>query len=572
MAGEASASTAAMPAAAGRGWRRSALALARAGMLAVLVWLIGVNAQRGGDASGVEQLGVGDVAEWFAAAASLGDVGEDGGRAVLDGSGETLGRVFGTRPVSDAIRGYSGPTHLLIACGADGRCLGVRISGSGDTVSHRAMVEEDGGFLAQWNGLTVSEFPRPGEVDVVSGASLTSEAIARSLRARFSGEDLTAPFPREFPAEELRAEFPTMASWQALDGRRESFELLDGDGVRLAVVLRTGNRADAVRGFNGAHDLLICLDAGGGRIERVLLRDSRDNDPYVGHVRDEIKWTDFLVGKAVDDWLAQLDNPERELLVSGASVTVRSVVMQVAAALREWRAPAVHEPLVRWQMRDTWLALWAGLAMVLGWGAWRGGRRVRLQVQVASVAIGGVWLGVMIGQGLFIGWARDGVPWRTAPALVLLTAAALLLPLVSGRNPYCERVCPHGAAQALLFRMLPWRQVVAGGFDRWLRRIPGLVLAVVGMLAVLGWRGDLAGFEPFDVWSAWWYALIPGVLWVVGLVVSGFVPKAYCHYGCPTGELLRFLGGRRASWSRRDSLAVVLLVIAFMLTFSGIKA
>jgi len=548
------------------------LVLVRAGMLAALVWLIGVNAQRGGDAAGPGDLTVGEIADWFPGAASLGEIGDDGGRPVLDEACEDLGRVFGTRPASDKIRGYSGPTHLIIACGSEGRCLGVRIVESGDTASHRAIIEKDAEFLSRWNGLTVSEFPRPGEVDVVSGASLTSEAIVRSLRSRFSGEDLTAPFPREFPAESVREVFPEMTEWKTLDGRRESFEVAGEGGERLGVVLRTGNRAAAVRGFNGAQDLLICLDADGDRIERVLLRDSQDNDPYVGHVRDEIGWTDFLVGKQVDEWLQQLDNPESELLVSGASVTVRSVVNQVAVALREWRAPAVHEPLIRWHAWDTWLAVWAGLTMVFGWGAWRGGRRLRTLVQVASVLIGGVWLGVMIGQGLFVGWARDGVPWRTAPALVLLTAAAALLPLVGGRNPYCERVCPHGAAQNLLFRLVPWRWVLPGAVDKPLRAIPGLLLAVVVMLAVLGWRGDFAGFEPFDVWSAWWYALLPGVLWVVGLVVSAFIPKAYCHYGCPTGELLRFLGGRRAAWCRRDTMAVVLLMIAAVLTYSGIKA
>jgi len=90
-------------------------------MLAALVWLIGANIQRDGGASGLEELAVEDVREWFAGAALLGEPGEDGGRAVLDEGGEALGRVFGTRPASDRIHGYSGPTHLLVACGADGR-------------------------------------------------------------------------------------------------------------------------------------------------------------------------------------------------------------------------------------------------------------------------------------------------------------------------------------------------------------------------------------------------------------------------------------------------------------------
>jgi NosR/NirI family nitrous oxide reductase transcriptional regulator len=91
-------------------------------------------------------------------------------------------------------------------------------------------------------------------------------------------------------------------------------------------------------------------------------------------------------------------------------------------------------------------------------------------------------------------------------------------------------------------------------------------VGAVVVLAVLGWRGDFAGFEPFDIWSAWWYALVPGLLWVVGLVVSAFIPKAYCHYGCPTGELLRFLGGKRAAWSRRDTMAAALVAVAGVLT------
>jgi transcriptional regulator of nitric oxide reductase len=261
MESEASAPGEATPAVAGRAWRRSLLALVRAGLLALLVWLIGVNARQAGEATGAEDLEPADAAAWFPAAASLGEVGEDGGRGVLDEGGEVLGRVFTTRPASDAIRGYSGPTHLLVACGPDGTCLGVRILATGDTASHRHMVEEDGEFLKRWNGLAVSEFPRPDAVDVVSGASLTSDAIARSMRARFSGEDLAAPFPREFPEEAVGEVFPAMSSWRVIDGRRESFEMLDADGGRVGVVLRSGNRADAVRGFNGAQDLLVCLDA-----------------------------------------------------------------------------------------------------------------------------------------------------------------------------------------------------------------------------------------------------------------------------------------------------------------------
>jgi len=52
-------------------------------------------------------------------------------------------------------------------------------------------------------------------------------------------------------------------------------------------------------------------------------------------------------------------------------------------------------------------------------------------------------------------------------------------------------------------------------------------------------------------------------------VAAFFLPQAYCHYGCPTGALLRFLTHAPGRWTARDSVAGVLVVAAVV--YSSLK-
>ena len=108
---------------------------------------------------------------------------------VVDGSGNTLGRLVQTSPASDTVIGYSGSTNVLIAFGADGRVIGTRILGTRDTPEHLATVEADEAFMRQFDGLTWKELgdgTREG-VDGVSGATLTSAAIVDGIMRRAGG-------------------------------------------------------------------------------------------------------------------------------------------------------------------------------------------------------------------------------------------------------------------------------------------------------------------------------------------------------------------------------------------------
>ena len=75
---------------------------------------------------------------------------------------------------------------------------------------------------------------------------------------------------------------------------------------------------------------------------------------------------------------------------------------------------------------------------------------MRRGFQVLVIGYVGFLAGAPLAQSLFAGWAQNGVPWRSAPALALLGAAALLVPWAARKPLYCQHLCPHGAAQELL--------------------------------------------------------------------------------------------------------------------------
>jgi polyferredoxin len=214
-------------------------------------------------------------------------------------------------------------------------------------------------------------------------------------------------------------------------------------------------------------------------------------------------------------------------------------------------------------------------ASVLSFSRWRGNAKVRVLWQALLVGALGLWAGQLLSLALLAGWAQHGFPWRTAPGLCLLVAVALLFPWASRHQLYCHHICPHGAAQSLLGRVFrrPW--TLPARWHRWLVRLPGTTLvAAILLLAVstkFGHSPDLTVLEPFDAWGWRAAASIPIALAIVGLGASLFVPQAYCHYGCPTGALLKFMRSRGGHdrFGRAELLAGILTLAVAGVTQFG---
>lgn len=104
--------------------------------------------------------------------------------AVKNAENETVGSVLLSSPYSDDIKGYAGPTPLLIALDKEGKIMQVRILANRETPGFLKSMT-NAGFFESWNGLTVDEALQKN-VDAVSGATYSSRGIQNSLKARLA--------------------------------------------------------------------------------------------------------------------------------------------------------------------------------------------------------------------------------------------------------------------------------------------------------------------------------------------------------------------------------------------------
>jgi polyferredoxin len=145
---------------------------------------------------------------------------------------------------------------------------------------------------------------------------------------------------------------------------------------------------------------------------------------------------------------------------------------------------------------------------------------------------------------------------------MILTAAALLVPMATGQNVYCSHVCPHGAVQQLIRKRLPWQVRLSPKVLRWLKVFPMLLIAWVVAIGMLHLPFSPVDIEPFDAWLWSVAGLATIAVAVIGLVASLFVPMAYCRFGCPTGLMLDYVsraGGK--TWTMRDTIVLAVVVI-----------
>ena len=352
-------------------------------------------------------------------------------------------------------------------------------------------------------------------------------------------------------------------------GARGGFHVRAADGAELGYVIRTQPQGNRIVGYCGITDTLVALDRE-GRVLGFRIRKSEDTRTHVGDVladRHFRKTWNGMTWEQVAGMDLKRDGIEG---VSGATLTSMALAEAVVHRFRVAQGEARAQP---WRVR----ARDVGLALVTGVGAWlaftrRAGRqRWRKWFQFVVLGYVGFLNGDLLAQSLFAGWARAGVPWQLAPGLVLLAAAALVVPWAAGRPLYCQQLCPHGVAQEWIGRLVParWRVGIPARLDRALRWVPGGLLVFVLLVVMLPLDFDLAGIEPFDAYLIRAAGAATIAVALVGLVASAFVPKAYCHYGCPTGALLEFARARGAAdrFGAREWAAAALVALAAVMSW-----
>lgn len=541
--------------------RLTALRLYRLTLLVAAVLLI--RARAPSPSSGV-LLTTEQVRDFFPVAASLENVGD--AQAVKDAAGVTLGTVAQTSPAADGVIGYSGPTNALIAFDAQGAIIGLRILGSGDTPDHVAEVIRDRSFFKQFHRLKAGA--DPGKVDAVSGATLTSTAVAGGVLQRLGQEASSLRFPEPITLDEVRALEPDAASLRASNKNPNVIDVLDAAGKIVALVTHTSPASDAIVGYKGPTDTLMLLDAEGKTLRSIRVRKSYETKAYLGYVTDDAYFMRLFNGRTLEQ-LAGIDFEKEKIEgVSGATETSWSVAESLKKRserlLAERTSHSGRLKQINWRWQDGGHALVILSAFLMAFTSLRGHRVARTVHHLLLVGYSGIFVGEMLSQALFIGWSRHGAPSQSAPGLVLLAAVALLAPVFSRRQLYCHHVCPHGALQHLLMRRIKWQWSPPPALARVMEMIPFALLLLVFIAAITRRTLDLNAIEPFDAWLIRVSGLSAIVIAIVGLLFSLITPMAYCRYGCPTGalfKLLRFTGDAER-FGLRDWLALAAVMAA----------
>ncbi len=484
---------------------------------------------------------------------------------VSDAGGTSLGFFVQTSPACDHVIGYLGPTNVLIAFDDQSRVLGIDVLDSRDTTEHVEDVVGDHRFMSSYDGLTWREAAAQYRVDGVSGATLTSLAMVEAISHRLGAPCPSLRFPDDLAASELRAFLPRAATIQKRPRQGLVYDVLDEAGRRVGGVVRTSPTCDGVAGYQGPTDTLIVLDAQ-DRVARIALRSSYDNEPYVSYVRDDEYFCTLFNHLELAE-LSRLDFEVAEVEgVSGATMTSMAVAETLTRTAAAAMVRQTSKPSVVISARDLGTCVILVSALVMSFSHLRGKTRLRLAFRWVLVIYLGFLNGDVLSQALFVGWAQSGVPWRLAPGLVLLSCAALVVPVLSKRQLYCHHFCPFGAAQQLIRGRTPWRLVLSQNLQRGLKLIPPALLLLVVLTAVLHLPINLASIEPFNAFVFWIAGAATLTIAVVGLAFSAIVPMAYCRFGCPTGGMLDFLRyhGHSDRLSRRDLFAAVLLGLALV--------
>ena len=374
--------------------------------------------------------------------------------------------------------------------------------------------------------------------------------------------------------DEVKKLVPDAYSLRPDSSERDGLFILDRQGRELGYVVRTQPYCRDIIGYCGVTDALVVL----GPDWKILGITVHASDDTQEHVHDVVTDRRFLKKWNGMSWdaAAGLDLKRAGIEgVSGATMTSMAIARSVKARLQLSSGEIAARPPLQFGWRDGGMLAVLALAGLMAFGRpeWR--HRWRRPFQVGLIVYVGFISGDMVSQQLVAGWSRTGIPWSTAPGLVLLTVAALLVPWTTRKPLYCHQLCPHGAAQELIGKLRPARLKVTlpAGVVRGLGYLPTGLLLLVVVVAMMAVPLDLAGIEPFDAYLVRTAGLATIGVAIVGLAASFFVPQAYCRFGCPTGALLNFVRARGATdrFNRRDAAALGLVAVALLINWQYVS-
>lgn len=127
------------------------------------------------------------------------DAGDPAVIRVVAADSIPLGWALRTSPAADRVIGYQGPTDAAVCFDTAGTVAGIVVATSFDNEPYVGYVRDDRAFRRLWQGMTLAELagldPAATGVEGVSGATMTSQAVAEGIVRAARGRTATASPP-----------------------------------------------------------------------------------------------------------------------------------------------------------------------------------------------------------------------------------------------------------------------------------------------------------------------------------------------------------------------------------------
>lgn len=323
-------------------------------------------------------------------------------------------------------------------------------------------------------------------------------------------------------------------SFQASPPDAASFEA----SLQVKDVLYSAELAPKVAGYGGAIPLAIGVD------EQGVIRDIH----FFKNAETPEFFQEALDSGITAHWIGRpLEEAQNVQVdaVSGATLSSQGIIKTVQTSLRQYlgQEQVAHSLSQADWMKAISIACVGVMALLLFLFP-RQMKKLRLLIATASVIVLGLWQGTMLSLAKISAWLLGGLPRGAELTLGIIFLLSLLLPMLTGRNFYCYHLCPFGAAQDLVAQSFSFKlKIKIHKFFHYTRLV---MLMLCFILLILGLGASVANVEPFAAFKPQYAPLSAVIIFSVALLLSIFIPRAWCRFFCPCGAFLDLF-----KWTRR---------------------
>lgn len=306
----------------------------------------------------------------------------------------------------------------------------------------------------------------------------------------------------------------------------------DSKGNNIGYLLSTHPIADNIIGYAGKVPVVIAVD----NKEVILGVNLLENNESRGFIKRITKrgffssWNNMSVKEALT---ADID------VISGASMTTGAIKSGVQLRLSKYLESTKIAKAIDWTL---WIAYGASILIIifalLSFIYPKSFAGKRIVLLVASICVLGFWRGEFISLALMYGWLINGIPISTKFIMLGIVLLSVLLPLFTNRAFYCTYVCPYGAAQELMGKITRNKIKLSQNIIKYLNYLKMIIFYGLILLIILRYSIDLSDVEPFSAFLISVASPSAIIIASLFLIVSIFIPKAWCRFFCPTGYLL----------------------------------